>query len=51
MGRKKIEKKGLEDLCKIEFKDLTELSLVFNNISDINALENFKCEKLEVLYI
>jgi len=44
LGRKKIGNQGLEDLCKIEFKDLTELSLVFNNISDINALENFKCE-------
>ena len=51
LGRKKIEKKGLEDLCKIEFKDLKELSLVFNSISDISSLENFKCEKLEILYL
>ena len=43
--------KGLEDLCKIEFKDLTELNLIFNNISDISALKNFKCEKLEILYL
>ena len=51
MGRKKIGNQGLEDLCKIEFKDITELSLVFNIISDISALKNFKCEKLEVLYL
>ena len=51
LGRKKIGNNGLEDLCKIEFKDLTELSLIFNNISDISYLENFKCEKLEVLYL
>ena len=51
LGRKKFGNKGLEDLCKIEFKDLTELNLIFNNISDISALKNFKCEKLEILYL
>ena len=51
LGRKKIGNNGLEDLCKIEFKDLKELSLVFNSISDISSLENFKCEKLEILYL
>ena len=51
LGRKKFGNKGLEDLCKIEFKDLTELILVFNSISDIRSLENFECEKLEILYL
>ena len=39
----------LEDLYKIRFKKLKELSLRHNNISDIKVLEYFKFEKLETL--
>jgi len=51
LGRKKLGNEGLEDLCKIEFKDIKELNLVFNIIEDISCLANFKCEKLEILYL
>ena len=40
---------GLEDLCKIEFKELKELILNNNNISDLKMLEKAKFEKLEIL--
>ena len=40
---------GLEDLCKIEFKELKELILNNNNISEIKILEKAKFEKLEIL--
>ena len=40
---------GLEDLCKIEFKELKELILNNNNISDIKILERTKFKKLEIL--
>jgi len=40
---------GLEDLCKIEFKELKELILNNNNISDINILKSAKFNKLEIL--
>ena len=33
----------------IDFKELKELYLNFNNISDIKALENTKFKKLEIL--
>ena len=39
----------LKDLCKIEFKELKELCLFRNKISDIKVLENAKFEKLEIL--
>ena len=35
-----IGNEGLEDLCQIEFKELKELYLGGNNISDIKVLEN-----------
>ena len=39
----------MNDLCKIEFKELKELYLGVNNISDIKVLENAKLNKLEKL--
>ena len=39
----------LEYLKKIEFKELKELNLSFNNISDIKVLEKVKFERLEIL--
>ena len=44
-----IGNEGLKDLCQIEFKELKELYLYENNISDIKVLENVKFEKLEIL--
>ena len=35
----------LNDLCKIEFKELKELDLYWNNISDIKVLEKVKFDK------
>jgi len=49
LGSKNIGDEGLKDLCKIEFKELKQLYLSSNNISDIKILENFKFEKLEIL--
>lgn len=46
---KKLGNKGFEDLCKIEFKELKELILNNNNISDVKPLETAKFEKLEIL--
>ena len=40
---------GLKYLCKIEFKELKELNLSANNITDIKSLEKAKFEKLEKL--
>ena len=40
---------GLEDLCKIDFKELKELILNNNKISDIKVLERAKYKKLEIL--
>ena len=40
---------GFEDLCKIEFKDLKELILNNNNISEIKILSKAKFKKLEIL--
>ena len=39
----------LNDLSKIEFKELKELDLGSNKISDINVLDKFKFNKLEIL--
>ena len=46
---KKIGDKEIEDLTKINFKELKELNLYANNISDIKVLEKVKFEKLEKL--
>ena len=49
MSEKNIGNEGLKDLCQIEFKELKDLILFRNNISDIKVLENIKFEKLETL--
>ena len=49
LGCKKIGNELLKDLCIIEFKELKELKLYWNNISDIKVLENVKFEKLEII--
>ena len=46
---KKIDNAGLELLSKINFKNLKELNLSHNNISDIKILEKVKFEQLEIL--
>ena len=46
---KKLGNNGFEDLCQIEFKQLKELILNNNNISDLKPLEKAKFEKLEIL--
>ena len=51
LGWKNLGNEGLKDLCKIEFKELKELDLRMNNISDIKVLENVKFEKLEILLL
>ena len=35
----------------MNFRELKELNLSGNNISDIKVLENVKFEKLEILYL
>ena len=49
LSYKYLGNKGQEDLSKIEFKELKQLNLGDNKISDINALEKAKFEKLEIL--
>ena len=46
---KNLGNKGLNDLSKIKFKELIELNLNKNNISDIKVLEKVKFEKFEKL--
>ena len=46
---KEIGNEGLRDLCKIEFKELKEINLHKNKISDIEVLKNAKFVKLEIL--
>lgn len=46
---KKLGNNGFEDLCQIEFKELKELILNNNNISDLKPLVKAKFEKLEIL--
>ena len=46
---KRIGNEGFKDLVNIEFKELKELYLNENSISDINALEKAKFEKLEII--
>ena len=40
---------NIDILEKVNFKELKELYLNYNNISDIKVLENVKFEKLEKL--
>ena len=49
LGNRYIGNEGSKELSKIELKDLKELYLNSNDISDINILENAKFEKLEIL--
>jgi len=49
LGNRYIGNEGLKELSKIELKELKELYLNSNDISDINILENAKFEKLEIL--
>ena len=46
---KKLGNEGFEDLCKIEFKELKELILNNNNITDLRPLNKVKFKKLEIL--
>ena len=46
---KEIGNEGLRDLCQIEFKELKEINLHKNKISDIEVLKNAKFVKLEIL--
>ena len=46
---KKLGNAGFGDLCKIEFKELKELILNNNNITDLSPLGKVKFEKLEIL--
>ena len=46
---KRIGNEGFKDLVNIEFKELKELYLNENSISDINVLEKAKFEKLEII--
>ena len=49
LGFKKLGNNFLQELSKIKLKQLKNLNLNGNNISDINVLENFKFDKLESL--
>ena len=42
----KIGDEKFKDLCKIEFKELKELDLYVNNMSDIRVLKKVKFEKI-----
>ena len=44
LSEKYIENEGLKDLAKIKFKELKELYLSYNKISDINVLEKVNFE-------
>ena len=46
---KEMGNEGLKDLCKIEFRELKEINLHKNNISNIEALIKAKFDKLEIL--
>ena len=45
----KIGNEGLKDLCQIEFKELKELNLTVNQISDINIFERVNFKELNKL--
>ena len=49
LGFNNLSNEALNDLSKIEFKELKELYLDGNEITDIKILEKFKFEKLEIL--
>ena len=49
LSGRNIRNEELKDLNKIKFKELKDLDLGGNNISDIKGLENVKFEKLEKL--
>ena len=49
LNSKNLGDEGLKCLCKIEFKELKNLDLNNNNISNIKVLENAKFPKLEIL--
>ena len=49
LNGKEIGNEGLEYLSKINFRELKELNLKDNNISDIKMLEKIKVDKLETL--
>ena len=49
LSLKNLGDEVLKDLCKINFKELKELYLSGNEISDIKVLEKVKFEKLEIL--
>ena len=49
LGMRNLGNEVLNDLCKIEFKELKELYLYNNKISDIKVLEKVKFDKLEIL--
>ena len=49
LREKNLGNEGLNDLCKIEFKELKKLYLNDNKISDIKVLEKVKFDKLERL--
>ena len=46
---KKIGNEGFKFFTKIKFNELKELGLYFNQISDINSLENANFKNLEIL--
>ena len=48
LTNKKIRDEGLKILCKMEFKELKNLVLYNNNISDIKILEKVKFENLKI---
>ena len=51
LNTKNIGNDGLEKLCEIEFKELSNLQLFKNNISDIKPLKDAKFDKLEKLVL
>ena len=51
LNTKNIGNEGLEKLCEIEFKELNNLQLFKNIISDIKPLKDAKFDKLEKLVL
>ena len=51
LSLKNLGNELLEDLCKIEFRDIKELDLCGNDISDIKILEKAKFKKLEIIFL
>ena len=49
LKNKNLSNKDLKEFCKIEFKELKDLYLGYNNLSDINILEKLKFEKIDNL--